>query len=310
MLDDTHPSHGSRRFTPLLVWALPLLLVADPARAARPCDKKRAQELFEQAEVQYRAGQMQTALERYKSAYLACPRPHFLFNFAQCYRELGDLENAIRNYELYLSDWARWAADHGKASQAPNREEVERTLTALRQDRDRKRAEQEQAARRKAAEQEQRRLADEKERKLALERARPAAAPAAAPDATAVSHAPSDAGPSAERGNGSGSGLWLGLGIGAGVLAAAGLGVGIGLMADHNSRFNDDPSLGALKGGSMAGYVPAGVMAAASAAAFVIYGRRTGARRASAPSARDRAWGFALLPVAGGAAASGTLPFD
>jgi hypothetical protein len=68
-------------------------------------------------------GRFAEALVLYERAYELYPRPAWLFNIAQCHRELGHHVMAIRTYELYLAKGVH---------QAASPEEV-RTLIALSQ---------------------------------------------------------------------------------------------------------------------------------------------------------------------------------
>jgi len=56
-----------------------------------------------------------------KRAYRAYEEPAFLYNIAQCYRQLGDKAEAIKFYRSYLR----------KVPEAPNREEVKSLVASL-----------------------------------------------------------------------------------------------------------------------------------------------------------------------------------
>jgi tetratricopeptide (TPR) repeat protein len=69
----------------------------------------------------YEAGQFEAALKLYVRAYAQVANPNWLFNMAQCHRELGRLRDAIRLYELYLL----------KVPATPDRADVEALIKEL-----------------------------------------------------------------------------------------------------------------------------------------------------------------------------------
>jgi tetratricopeptide (TPR) repeat protein len=66
--------------------------------------ESRAKQHFDAAEVHYRLGRFEAALDEYTKAYEASPLPAFLFNIGQCHKNLRDHERAIFSYESYLRD--------------------------------------------------------------------------------------------------------------------------------------------------------------------------------------------------------------
>jgi tetratricopeptide (TPR) repeat protein len=88
---------------------------------ARADNKEVAKEAYTEGKRQYDLGEYQAALEAFKKAYLNYEEPVFLFNIAQCYRQLGDTPGAIRSYKAFLRNWPK----------APNRAQVERLITEL-----------------------------------------------------------------------------------------------------------------------------------------------------------------------------------
>jgi tetratricopeptide (TPR) repeat protein len=66
-------------------------------------DEKEARRLFQKAELSFNLGRFPEALTDYQSAYQAKPLPGFLFNIAQCYRNLGDHERARFFFKRYLA---------------------------------------------------------------------------------------------------------------------------------------------------------------------------------------------------------------
>jgi hypothetical protein len=93
--------------------ALGLLLAASPAAA-----QDEAKEIFKAAQVHYKLGEFEQAVMKFKEAYRLKSVPGLLFNIAQCYRQLGDLDKAKFYYENYLRD----------QPDAVNRSEVEQHL--------------------------------------------------------------------------------------------------------------------------------------------------------------------------------------
>jgi tetratricopeptide (TPR) repeat protein len=51
----------------------------------------------------YQVGDYREALDEYKAAHLAKPDPAFLYNIAQCHRQLGEYEQAITLYKRFLA---------------------------------------------------------------------------------------------------------------------------------------------------------------------------------------------------------------
>ena len=57
-------------------------------------DELRARALYKEGQTAYDVGQFAKALELYTEAYKVKPLPGFLFNIAQCHRQLGDYKQA------------------------------------------------------------------------------------------------------------------------------------------------------------------------------------------------------------------------
>jgi tetratricopeptide (TPR) repeat protein len=74
---------------------------AAPAAGA-PADKQ-AREHFENAENSFNLGRFPDALADYQAAYEAKPLPGFLFNIAQCYRNMHSYERARFFFRRYLA---------------------------------------------------------------------------------------------------------------------------------------------------------------------------------------------------------------
>lgn len=81
-----------------------LLLLATPARAADDPVLRVVAAHYEQGTKLYNLGDFRNALDEFKAAYLARRAAEFLFNIAQCYRQLGEHESAAREYRAYLRE--------------------------------------------------------------------------------------------------------------------------------------------------------------------------------------------------------------
>jgi hypothetical protein len=73
---------------------------AEPSEA----DIKKASALFDEAEKKFKIGEYQLALADYKAAYLLTGEPALLFNIGQCHRFLGNDQEAIKSYKVFLRD--------------------------------------------------------------------------------------------------------------------------------------------------------------------------------------------------------------
>ena len=89
-----------------------------PAPAHDPRQEKSARSHFDVAEKAFNLGRFEEALAEYQLAYEALPLPAFVFNIAQCHRNLGNGEQAIFFYQRYLS----------LEPEAPNRGVVEELI--------------------------------------------------------------------------------------------------------------------------------------------------------------------------------------
>lgn len=109
---------------------LALVLVGATARAGKEDPAiTQARALYEVGTKNYRVGNYREALEAFKKAYLVKRDPAFLFNLGQCYRQLGDLENEVREYRAYLMELPA----------APNRGDVEQFISEAEKEIDRRR---------------------------------------------------------------------------------------------------------------------------------------------------------------------------
>jgi tetratricopeptide (TPR) repeat protein len=84
-------------------------------------DVEAAKAHFHRGTRLYEVGEYRQALEEYKAAHLAKPDPAFLYNIAQCHRQLGDLDQAVTMYKRFLT----------ASPNAVNRGEVEKRVAEL-----------------------------------------------------------------------------------------------------------------------------------------------------------------------------------
>src|SRR5436190_20755952 len=90
-----------------------------PARAADDGAAARAARAkYGMGMKHYNVGRYREALKEFEAGYYLKPDPAFLFNLGQCHRQLGDHEDAARQYRAYLRAWPA----------APNRADVEQFI--------------------------------------------------------------------------------------------------------------------------------------------------------------------------------------
>jgi hypothetical protein len=80
-----------------------------------------AKEHFTNGTRRYEVGDYAQALAEFKAAHMAKPDPAFLYNIAQCHRQMGELEQAVVLYKRYLA----------ASPNAANRAEVEKRIVQL-----------------------------------------------------------------------------------------------------------------------------------------------------------------------------------
>jgi len=111
---------GSRWFG-LILYETVALVLATGLVWARDDPKQEAKSRYSTGQSHYNLNEFQEALQDFKEAYRLYPDPAFLFNAAQCERQLGHQEEAIQFYRSYLRN----------APKAPNRQEVEHRIEEL-----------------------------------------------------------------------------------------------------------------------------------------------------------------------------------
>ncbi len=109
--------------TRLFLLLMVCLAVAVPARTASADDPatRSARRHFERGEKLFALGKFDEALEEYQTAFDAKPLPGFLYNIGQCFRNLGDLDQAIFSFKKYLR----------LEPEAENKDAVERLISDL-----------------------------------------------------------------------------------------------------------------------------------------------------------------------------------
>ena len=69
---------------------------------AEDADTKAARKHFQRGEKLFNLGKFDDALGEYEAAYERKPLPGFLYNIAQCHRNLGNYKQAVFGYRNYL----------------------------------------------------------------------------------------------------------------------------------------------------------------------------------------------------------------
>ncbi|MCU1282896.1 MAG: hypothetical protein JWM53_6442 [bacterium] len=100
---------------------LMIALLVAAATAAHADDRDKARNAFRLGSQHYALGEYKEALTAFKEAYRSYEDPSFLFNIAQCERQLDHRTDAIRAYRMYLVN----------APDANNREEVRQLIARL-----------------------------------------------------------------------------------------------------------------------------------------------------------------------------------
>jgi tetratricopeptide (TPR) repeat protein len=109
----------------LVILTLGFSIVA-PARA-EDVPTRAAKRYFARGEKLFALGKFDEALDEYQKAFDAKPLPDFLYNIGQCYRNLGDYDQAIFSFKKYLK----------LAPDAPDKDKVEKLIEELQEKKDR-----------------------------------------------------------------------------------------------------------------------------------------------------------------------------
>jgi tetratricopeptide (TPR) repeat protein len=100
---------------------LPLLVAILAVNPDAHADVANAKAHYERGQALYQLGEYRRALDEFKEAHIEKADPALLYNIAQCYRQLGDTENALAFYRRYLSF----------GPEGPLRADVERRIQEL-----------------------------------------------------------------------------------------------------------------------------------------------------------------------------------
>jgi tetratricopeptide (TPR) repeat protein len=96
-------------------------LLVSFVRTAAAEDRAHARAAFRAGSQHYNLGEFQQALDSFREAYRNYEDPSFLFNIAQCERQLGHKREAVREYRAYLNN----------SDNTDNRETVKQTIAQL-----------------------------------------------------------------------------------------------------------------------------------------------------------------------------------
>lgn len=97
------------RFVVLSMVLFASLASAAPTKTDDEAKQKAKTEYLEGMK-SYNLSEFQPALERFKEAYRSYPDASFLFNIAQCHRQLGQKAEAVKSYRAFLRTSPRTAA--------------------------------------------------------------------------------------------------------------------------------------------------------------------------------------------------------
>jgi tetratricopeptide (TPR) repeat protein len=89
-----------------------LVLVAATVGSTYADDAARARAAFKLGSKHYNLGEFQQALDAFREAYRDYDDSSFLFNIAQCERQLGHKREAVREYRAYLNNTPESAGNH------------------------------------------------------------------------------------------------------------------------------------------------------------------------------------------------------
>ncbi len=100
MIADVARPRSPRAWLLAVSLALVVLAVARPAHADD--GTKAARKHFAKGEKLFQLGKFDEALVEYEAAYEQGPLPGFLYNIAQCHRNLGNYKQAVFGFRSYL----------------------------------------------------------------------------------------------------------------------------------------------------------------------------------------------------------------
>lgn len=111
----------------IVAWAA---AASAPARA-QDASLKKAQEAFDQAQVQYLQGNYDDAAEGFKVAYEARAFPQFLYNIGASYHMKGKKNGDVDAYQKAVDYYQRYLAEEPNAG---DKEKVERSIDVLKEE--------------------------------------------------------------------------------------------------------------------------------------------------------------------------------
>jgi tetratricopeptide (TPR) repeat protein len=103
MTSSTHSRADASALAAVLGLLATLVAPQVGAAASQDPTEEAAKAEFQRGQTAYHLGQFREALASYNKAYDLEPLPAILFDSAQCYRQLGDLERAVLFYRRYLA---------------------------------------------------------------------------------------------------------------------------------------------------------------------------------------------------------------
>lgn len=86
------------------VFAAAVLMAAPVGADPSPENLAKAEAAFKEAELHYKVGEYDKALEKYREAYLLSEAAPLLFNIGQCQRKLQRYDEAIASYRAFQRD--------------------------------------------------------------------------------------------------------------------------------------------------------------------------------------------------------------
>ncbi len=121
------------RRLPYLTAAIAVFVLGLAAWSARPAHAddaslKRAQEAFDQAQVDYLQGNFDAAADGFKKAYEARPFPQFLYNIGASYHMKGKKTNDVDSYGKAVEYYKRYLTED---PQAPDKTKVNKSISVL-----------------------------------------------------------------------------------------------------------------------------------------------------------------------------------
>jgi tetratricopeptide (TPR) repeat protein len=107
----------------LIALGLVAIVLACSTAHADDAATRSAKKHYLKGEKLFALGKFDKALDEYQQAFDAKPLPDFLYNIGQCYRNLGDLDQAIFSFKKYLQ----------LSPEASDRDKVDKLIAELQQ---------------------------------------------------------------------------------------------------------------------------------------------------------------------------------